>query len=505
MADFLYMNSIRNRIRGVYLISFIANTCLIYFVYSYINNLEELAIDWRNNISKNITSATHLAEIERQFGYLGFIHHFKNFVIRRDEIYLTQAIESHQKAIMAIEKFKQSDWGPEALDSIKALEATLNEYRLKLEIAIKNSKLASEVLDDIVKVDDAQAAVALNELRLRLIPRVELNNGLATQRVVNMRNYSLFTGAVLVLLFLILSGLTIHALRKLQGSLKETSEIYENAPDAILLVNETGRIIKANAVASVTLGYSNAELITMTVHDLIPEEMRHQHPRHTREFMQKTQKRDMANRGSELYALRKNGDKINVRISISSVIINNSKRGICIVKDMTKHNELVDRAETDHLTGLYNRRAFDEALKVEISRGSRKQDTISLFIVDIDNFKSVNDTYGHSKGDDLIIAVAEFLKIEKRQYDLLTRWGGDEFAILSPGLTMDDAILFANRIIDRFGQSDSAKRFCVTISIGAATASLIKKVPPNQLYDTADKALYKAKEEGKNCARHLPL
>lgn len=165
--------------------------------------------------------------------------------------------------------------------------------------------------------------------------------------------------------------------------------------------------------------------------------------------------------------------------------------------------QLKELATTDGLTGLANRRRFDEQIEHEWERAIRARMPISLLIVDVDNFKQFNDRYGHIEGDGCLQRVAGILKgAARRTGDLASRTGGEEFAMLLPGADVAAAAKIADAIradiaalgIEHFDSSEGR----VTVSIGAAALKPTRSQKPRLLLDAADAALYRAKRGGRN-------
>jgi diguanylate cyclase (GGDEF)-like protein len=152
-------------------------------------------------------------------------------------------------------------------------------------------------------------------------------------------------------------------------------------------------------------------------------------------------------------------------------------------------------ATRDSLTGLANRRLFDESLQREVARAERLTAPLSLLVIDVDHFKQVNDTYGHQTGDAVLREVADALVANTKNYDVAARYGGDEFVVLLPGCRREDAIRVAERV--RNGVARAVGEAPVTVSAGVAT------VPDNatdaeRLMAAADAALYDAKRNGRD-------
>lgn len=159
-------------------------------------------------------------------------------------------------------------------------------------------------------------------------------------------------------------------------------------------------------------------------------------------------------------------------------------------------------ATLDGLTGLANRRCFDNTLSAEWSRALRQQQPLSLLMVDVDNFKAYNDANGHLGGDECLKRIAAAVSREMRANDLVARYGGEEFAVILPNQSLKGAAIVAERIRCRVEQlkvpNGRGANEHVTVSIGAATAIASSNSTACQLVATADAALYRAKHMGRN-------
>jgi diguanylate cyclase (GGDEF)-like protein len=160
-----------------------------------------------------------------------------------------------------------------------------------------------------------------------------------------------------------------------------------------------------------------------------------------------------------------------------------------------------EMAVTDSLTGLYNRRYFDELLIREEARAKRYPQQFSLLMIDIDDFKKFNDTYGHPCGDNILKTVAQILLRRIRNTDYVARYGGEEFCIIAPHTSKQNASVFASRIADivaqeKFTLSDALKA-SVTVSIGVANFNDDAQTK-EELIKKSDDAMYQAKKLGKN-------
>jgi diguanylate cyclase (GGDEF)-like protein/PAS domain S-box-containing protein len=172
-----------------------------------------------------------------------------------------------------------------------------------------------------------------------------------------------------------------------------------------------------------------------------------------------------------------------------------------LTEEKAAQNALEQLATRDGLTGLANRRCFDDTLKAEWARAMRQHQPLSLLMVDVDNFKAFNDANGHLGGDECLKRIAAAVASEMRANDLVARYGGEEFAVILPNQALKGAAIVAERIRCRIEQlqvphGSGSKH--VTVSIGAATAIAATDTDPSQLVATADAALYRAKHMGRN-------
>jgi diguanylate cyclase (GGDEF)-like protein/PAS domain S-box-containing protein len=171
------------------------------------------------------------------------------------------------------------------------------------------------------------------------------------------------------------------------------------------------------------------------------------------------------------------------------------------LRDLTDEKQaqvaLQQLATRDGLTGLANRRCFDDTLHAEWNRAMRAQQPLSLLMVDVDNFKAYNDANGHLGGDECLKRIAEAVASEMRANDLVARYGGEEFAVILPNQSLKGAAIVAERIRCRVESLQVPSRR-VTVSIGAATAVVSNEHSASELVAIADAALYRAKHLGRN-------
>ena len=174
-------------------------------------------------------------------------------------------------------------------------------------------------------------------------------------------------------------------------------------------------------------------------------------------------------------------------------------------EQLQQANEVLEQLSiTDGLTKLHNHRYFQETLTREIKRVSRTGDSLALLLIDIDDFKALNDRLGHAAGDAVLVRIARILNESVRESDVLARYGGEEFVVLAPGTDLEGVAYLAEKVRTAvaeasFGHDTSGKPLRVTVSIGVAQYAGDRR----EFFDTADRALYRAKAAGKNCVMGL--
>ena len=170
------------------------------------------------------------------------------------------------------------------------------------------------------------------------------------------------------------------------------------------------------------------------------------------------------------------------------------------------HKERADReayelATTDSLTGVYNRRTFEELAEPQLSRARRARVPVSLLMLDLDHFKRVNDTHGHLAGDHVLAAFAGLVRTCLRKEDLLARYGGEEFVVLLPGTSESAAAALAERIREHVASATlraAGREVRITVSVGLTSEAGDKLPPLEAMLARADEALYAAKAKGRN-------
>jgi len=173
---------------------------------------------------------------------------------------------------------------------------------------------------------------------------------------------------------------------------------------------------------------------------------------------------------------------------------------VCPLRNALTYLSAVRAAQKDPLTGINNRAAMDSSLAREIEMARRHRMPLSLIVMDLDKFKSINDGYGHATGDEIIKTFTKVVNGIIRKTDMLFRYGGEEFVVIMSNTGRDGSLLLAERIrrgIEKLEVLLPQARIPVTVSLGVA--SLNGKEDAKALFNRADQALYQAKAEGRNC------
>jgi len=168
--------------------------------------------------------------------------------------------------------------------------------------------------------------------------------------------------------------------------------------------------------------------------------------------------------------------------------------------------QLENHANQDPLTGMYNRRYFHSFSKKLIALGERNNTPLSILMIDIDKFKTINDNYGHDIGDEAIKFLAHQIINSTRQSDLSARFGGEEFVIMLPDANLKNSVKFANRFRKKIEKSivtNIEKNISFTVSIGVAQIDYKEENALHQAFLRMDKALYHSKENGRNQVNYL--
>jgi diguanylate cyclase (GGDEF)-like protein/PAS domain S-box-containing protein len=303
----------------------------------------------------------------------------------------------------------------------------------------------------------------------------------------------------------------ITARKQNEDQLRQLSRAVEQSPASIVITDVNGIIEYVNPKFTALTGYAFEEALGQTPRILKSGKT----PLETYQDLWRTILAGREWRG-ELLNCKKNGEFYWENVSISAIIDSKNiithfvavKEDVTIRKESEEkirllNAELGQLAITDYLTNLYNRRYFMQRGDKEFKRSKRHKHPLALLMLDIDEFKKVNDIYGHEVGDLALRQVATVLKSSLRETDILGRIGGEEFAALLPNTALRDAFVLAERIrrtmeSASFQTLDANTLLTITISIGAAVFTN-EMSDIDDLLRNADAALYQAKSNGRNC------
>lgn len=281
-------------------------------------------------------------------------------------------------------------------------------------------------------------------------------------------------------------------------ALRHTNQYLENlinsAVDAIVTIDSDENIVFANIGASQMLGRTAEELQKSRISKYYiggPEEA---------EYVRRVLRHDQPLQNYETELVHKDGKHVPVSVSISMIRggTDQPESTLAIFKDITEQKrlerELKEMTIRDNLTGLYNQRYFYDRLDAEVERSKRQQRPLSLLLIDVDHFKTYNDSRGHLEGDRVLQEVGKVLKLCTREHvDLGFRYGGDEFTVILPEAPEDQAFRIAQRIRATFEE----KRFdLLTLSIGLMTYE--DSYSERAFIQFADSMMYNAKRAGGN-------
>jgi diguanylate cyclase (GGDEF)-like protein/PAS domain S-box-containing protein len=284
------------------------------------------------------------------------------------------------------------------------------------------------------------------------------------------------------------------------------SHFLETLPDTVLLVNNSGKIALANSQASAMFGYKSDELQRQSVQILVPEIKRETHAGHMAGFLSNP-KRRMMGTVMELSGRRKDGSECPVDIMLSPVELDGTQFVVCAVRDITQIKEMQvalkkafeyekELARIDPLTGAANQRSFYELAQREIERSRRYKYPFTIGYFDLDDFKAINDQFGHKVGDEILRAVVQYATGRLRKTDLFARLGGDEFAFLlvetGPELAQTIISKFQEDIFLRIQENSSP----ATFSIGVLTC-IDASLALEEILKMVDDLMYSVKREGK--------
>lgn len=287
---------------------------------------------------------------------------------------------------------------------------------------------------------------------------------------------------------------------KLKRSEDKFVLLFENSPVGMAMIDHhSGAFLEVNDALLGYVGYSRNEFMKMSFWDITPREYDSQ------EHSQIKELNECGRFGpNEKEYIRKDGSKIPIRLSgfkMTDVCGRDVVWGV--IEDISTERELEEErkklkhlANTDHLTGLYNRQKLEKTLRFEMSRESSSLNTLSVIMIDMDHFKTINDTLGHQAGDKVLVAVSTLLRECARNIDVVGRWGGEEFLIICPDISQKKLESLAEQIREGIENLEVCDDRVITASFGLAQYEDGNDI--NAVITRADNALYRAKKNGRN-------
>jgi diguanylate cyclase (GGDEF)-like protein/PAS domain S-box-containing protein len=291
--------------------------------------------------------------------------------------------------------------------------------------------------------------------------------------------------------------------RALEQSEQRLQAIMNSVIDGIITATSEGVVESANAAAAQIFGFEPGELVGLEVGELLTAAAERELKR--RPWPAPVDVTTLAQHSLlEMVGRRKNGSSLSIELSVTELDLYGRRTFILTVRDITARKaseELIRfRATHDALTGLPNRALFDDRLAAALKPGARRGELVAVLFLDLDRFKIINDTLGHSIGDALLVALSQRLRASIRDEDTVARMGGDEFIFILRGLqNAEDAVRSAQKVLDAIRPPlyINGHELYVTASVGIGL-SPSDGIEPDQLLKCADIALYRAKERGRN-------
>jgi diguanylate cyclase (GGDEF)-like protein/PAS domain S-box-containing protein len=295
----------------------------------------------------------------------------------------------------------------------------------------------------------------------------------------------------------------VQAEEMMRESEERFRAVFDTANDAIVSTDSTGNIMDWNPGAERIFGYSKIEAHGQPITLILPAR-HHQGHKSGMERVKTGGEKHVIGKTVEVEGLRKDGSEFPVELSLSEWQVADQRFFAAVIRDITERKrlkeELQQQATMDALTGIFNRRQFQHLVLGELKRANRLKRSLAVVLIDIDHFKHVNDTLGHAAGDLTLLAFTKICQKNIREIDIFARFGGDEFALLLPEASFEQAYVVVDRIRKAVTSQPidlNGKLVSITISSGIANLSDDEETF-DKLLSQADQALYRAKEAGRN-------
>jgi len=289
-----------------------------------------------------------------------------------------------------------------------------------------------------------------------------------------------------------------------KNEILKSSKILDKIDVAVLTTDFNGKIVDANSVVLEMFGYQYDELVGLSVHMLLPPHLREKHKVHVNNFVNSKELALRMGQRAEVVGYRKDGTYFSLEASVSKAEVDGQRYLIATMIDITKSKEHEERlqwqATHDSLTLLANRKLISERLNNALERSKVNGNDVALLFIDIDNFKLINDTFGHPAGDELLIRIGKLLTKVAGPGDIIGRLGGDEFVIINEKFENTDVVAnLARSVNDSLRQPliYQGKEVYTTASIGVVVGHGNTHSAEDMLRDS-DAAMYLTKKQGRD-------
>lgn len=449
-----------------------------------------------------------LIHIQGSFGFGGLTNHFKNFQINQQITDLFKAQSALIDSTQSLSQLRSQLNSKVKYESyLVDLESVLANYDTQFTQLNKISDVEKLLaIEDMHIADDSVAINAIEGLELAFIDTWNNQNITMQADVQNLSNFLTAILSVLLPLILSVGCVFVFVYLKVHDYYTELTAMMRGSNDAIIVSNEVGKIVRFNKVAQNLFGYTQKEFKGLFIEDLVnPSEKAH-HKNLRSGYIVNVLKAKFdkninadnvcvkINHGAFLGA-KKSGELIPVQINLTGYKINGDIHILASLRDQTYIRKLEYKTQIEPFTNLANKDTIKQSLSTEIQRSRRHENALAIIFIDIDHFKTINDQHGHQIGDEVLKAISDCIAERVRNSDLLGRFGGDEFIIICPECTGYQATVIAEQIRKNISNL-KIHDLAITISLGITECQNQDTV--KSLLERADRALYKAKEDGRN-------
>ncbi|MFT7680857.1 MAG: diguanylate cyclase (GGDEF)-like protein/PAS domain S-box-containing protein [Moritella dasanensis] len=498
----------------------------------------ELHLYNKNDDIPNITKADLAVKLRSALGYGGFIHNFKNAVLRGDEAYLTEAASCLVKADELITLYRSKGLTSAEFISLEDITRTLNNYKQEIDTIrqLFSQNASPQFIDQQVKINDTSALRGLAVLDREIVIQIEQSADnvsatldFVTQLISWLSWFTvIFTTVFIIAAILLMRNRLMNPIKELIHAMKTLAEgnfnikivatdrdneigemaraleifsanalkhrdseaqvqaVINTAVHAIVTTNDRGVIMAFNPAALAIFDYELDDILGRNIKLLMPQA--------SKAFTDSVQ-----GKVYEEDALRANGVHFPIELSVNEMTVGNKRMYTTVIHDITARKaaeaEIRKLAMTDPLTGVANRNQLELRIEEAIQVAESENKSVGLLLLDLNKFKPVNDTYGHHVGDQLLKDVSARMVEASRQTDTVARLGGDEFAIIFNHLDTPECIKVPfDRLV-----SELSRPYVVGDMVLDVTASMGVSMYPqddtniDELLRKADLAMYKNK------------